>query len=68
MKKILKLALKNFSKHEIPMYSAAFAYTAILSLPALLLTILFVTKIFLRDSDEIRTIVENFAASLPGKS
>ncbi len=63
---ILKKAIKNFSLHEISLHASAFAFTAILSLPALLLMILYIVKVLIGNSDVIQQEITEFAATLPG--
>ena len=68
MKKILKQAIKNYGIHEISLYSAAFTYTTLLSLPALILTILFISELLFGSSTEIQNIIESSADVLPWSS
>lgn len=67
-KKIFKKSIKNYSRHEIGLYSAAFTYTTLLSLPALLLTILFISKLIFGNSDQVQNVIESSATALPWES
>jgi len=68
LKKIIKKSVKNYSQHEIWLHSAAFTYTSLLSLPALLLTVLFITKFIYADSQPVQNIIENASQVLPWES
>ena len=71
MKKViknLKEAVKNFWLHETTIHASAFAYTAILSLPALILMIVFLVKLVVWNSEAIQSSITDFSQTLPWES
>jgi membrane protein len=61
----LKYIKNSFSRHNGSVHASAFAFNTILSLPALLLFLIFLVKTLFWSSDFFRSYISNIATSLP---
>lgn len=68
MLSILKKAMKNYSVHEIGLYSSAMAYKTILTLPALILWLLYVAKLIYGNTSQVEDFIRNISSELPWDS
>jgi len=64
----IKYVKNSFSRHNGSVHASAFAFNTLLSLPALILFLIFIVKILFGSSDFFRNYVSNLAATLPGDS